>query len=141
MVNGWPTGMIPLICRGLRVAMGADAKHSGSSGIDATCQGQYMAKKTQVFELTLLFAIGGSVDVGRCPARGADAAAGGDCSRGFFQGTFNEDFIDGQSSEVIEAMLCSRRLVDLLIRQVACTYRYWSLECHDGGMVVLKCKR
>ena len=51
------------------MAMGADAKQSGSFIIDTDCQGQYMAKKAQVFELTLLFAMGGSVDVVRCPAR------------------------------------------------------------------------
>lgn len=34
-----------------------------------TVKGQYMAKKAQVFELTLLFAMGGSVDVVRCTAR------------------------------------------------------------------------
>ena len=49
--------------------MGADAKQSGSFDIDANCPGQYMAKKVQFFGLTLLFAMGGSVDVVRCPAR------------------------------------------------------------------------
>ena len=49
--------------------MGADAKQPGSFDIDTNYQGQYMAEKAQVFELTLLFAMGDSVDVVRCPAR------------------------------------------------------------------------
>ena len=37
MVDRWRTGITPLRCEGLRVAMGADAKHSGSSGVETDC--------------------------------------------------------------------------------------------------------
>ena len=35
-----PVGIIPLMCRGLRAAMGADAKQSGSCDTRVICQGQ-----------------------------------------------------------------------------------------------------
>ena len=44
-VNGWLVGMTAPRCRGLRVAMGADAKQSGSSGVVVSCQGQRMIRK------------------------------------------------------------------------------------------------
>ena len=69
-----------------------------------------------------------------------EATAGGDCHRRLFQWTFNEDLMDGHSSEVIEAMLCSGHLLDILLRQVACAYRYWSLEGHVDNMAILSCK-
>ena len=92
--------------------------------------------------LTLLFAIGASIDA-VCWAgrnRGTDATTGGDCSRRFLQGALNEDFIDGHSSEVREVTPCSRDILDMLITQVARTYRYRSLERHKGDMEMLKCK-
>lgn len=70
-----------------------------------------------------------------------DGTTGGDCSCRVLQGAFKEDFIDGHSSEVIEAMLCSKRLLDIFFGQGACTYRNWSLERHEGGMAMVNCKR
>ena len=82
-------------------------------------------------------------DVVPCAARlgGKDATAGGDCSRKFLQGAFSEDFIDGHNSEAIEVMLCSRRLLDIIIRKVAYAYRSGSLERHEEGMEMLQYKR
>ena len=59
----------------------------------------------------------------------------------FLQGALNEDFTDGHSSEVREVTLCSRGVLDMLIRQVARTYRYRSLERHEGDMEILRNER
>lgn len=73
--------------------MGAIAKQSGSSGAGGI----------------LLSALDDSVDIDRCPAtlRNVDATACGGCCRRCLQGTFKEDFTDGHSSEVIEAMFAT----------------------------------
>lgn len=98
--------------------MGADAKQSGSSGTESSCQGQYMTLERKYLGLTLLSALEDPVDVYRCPAALKDIGVTvlGGCCRKFLQGAFKEDFIDGHSSEAIVAMFCSRHLLDLLIR-------------------------
>lgn len=75
------------------MAMGADAKQSGSSGSEAM----------------LLSALEVSVDMGRCPAalRRMGAAALGIWCHLFLQGPFNEDFKDGHISEDIVAMIAT----------------------------------
>lgn len=94
----------------------------------------------QYLGLTLLSALDDSVDIDRCPAtlRNVDATACGGCCRRCLQGTFKEDFTDGHSSEVIEAMFYPRHLLEKPIKTpVASTYRYWVLERHDGGVVLM----
>lgn len=86
--------------------------------------------------LTLLFAMGGLVGVVACAARleATDTTTSGDCNPRFLQGAFSEDFIDGHNSEAIEVMLCSRRLLNVIIGKVAYTYHSWSLEGHERRM-------
>ena len=80
--------------------------------------------------------------MGRCPLRLRDveATAGGNCHRRLLRGTFNEDLIEGHSSEAIEAMLCSGQALDIVLRQVVYAYRYWSLEGDADNMAILYCK-
>lgn len=100
------------------MAMGADAKQSGSSGSEAICWGQFKIKKRKLLGLTLLSALEVSVDMGRCPAalRRMGAAALGIWCHLFLQGAFNDDFKDGHISEDIAAMICSRHLLEMLNR-------------------------
>ena len=58
----------------------------------------------------------------------------------FLQGALIADFIDGHSSEVREVTPYSRDILDMLITQVARTYRYRSLERHEGDMEMRKFK-
>ena len=104
--------------------MGANAKQSGSSGTAAIYKGQYETKKRIYLGLTLLPPLEDPIDMDRCPAalRDVDATALGDCCCRKVQEVFNDDFIDGHSSEVIVATLCSRHLSDMVHgTRVACT--------------------
>ena len=64
-------------------------------------------------ELTWLFALGGSADIGRSPAKceGVAAMPVSSCGRTIFQEAFREELIDGYRSEAIEAMFC-KALID-----------------------------